>query len=61
MGKNKAIEDNKNKEEEGEKSKSKQEIRKRDDNFFNPKVNQVASDKEDELDIPAFIRRKMKS
>jgi len=60
--KNKAIKDNKNKEEKKEeKEKPKQKIVKQDDNFFKPKVNQIASDEEDELDIPAFIRRKMKS
>jgi len=60
--KNKAIKDNKNKEEKKEeKEKPKQKIVKQDDNFFKPKVNQIASDEEDELDIPAFIRRKMKN
>jgi len=60
--KNKAIKDNKSKEEKKEeKEKPKQKIVKQDDNFFKPKVNQIASDEEDELDIPAFIRRKMKS
>ena len=58
MEKNKAIENNKNKKEK--KEKSKQETKKHPD-FFNPKVNQVAGDEEDELDIPAFIRRKMKN
>ena len=57
--KNKAIENNENK--EGKEEKPKQETKKRDNDFFKPKVNQVASDEEDELDIPAFIRRKMKS
>ena len=57
LEKNEAI---KNSEEE-KKEKPKQEVKKQDNNFFKSKVNQVASDEEDELDIPAFIRRKMKN
>ncbi len=56
LEKNKAVKNN----EEKKEKKSKQETKKQPD-FFKPKVNQVESDEEDELDIPAFIRRKMKS
>jgi len=54
------IERTKDKEISGE-EKSKNETKKQTKDFFKPKVNQIVNDEEDELDIPAFIRKKMKS
>jgi cell division protein FtsZ len=54
---NKKTESDKN----GKEKNTSQEIKDRPKDFLKPKINPVLSEEEDELDIPAFIRKKMKS
>ncbi len=54
---NKKTESDKN----GKEKNTSQEIKDRPKDFLKPKINPVLSEEEDELDIPAFIRKKMKN